>query len=110
MPDSEPSGPGGAGQAAAAAAGQPAATPPPSGFEATVTDAAKKILVTLLTAVGSLSFVVLTGGAILWVRFASADLPADQAVVAVPRTELLVIGAAALVGFVLAGLLVVASS
>jgi len=44
-----------------------------------------------------------TGGAILWARFDAADIPADQAVAAVPREELVTVGAASLAGFLVVG-------
>jgi hypothetical protein len=58
----------------------------------------------LIAAVGSAGFVAGVGGAVLWARFHAAELPADQAVAAVPNQELVVVGAVALVGFVLAAI------
>jgi uncharacterized membrane protein YqjE len=50
------------------------------------------------------TLVTVTGGAITWIRFAQAELPADQAVAATPQTELLTIGAVSLVSFGLVGM------
>lgn len=41
---------------------------------------------------GTVAFVYIVGGAIMWIRFKSADLPADQAVGLVSRNDLMVIG------------------
>ncbi len=49
------------------------------------------------TGVGVVGFVTLVGGAIEWVRFREAGLPAIQAVSAVPKAELIATGAAAIV-------------
>lgn len=51
----------------------------------------------------SVGFVVVVGATIVWVRFSAARYPADQAVDAVGREELLVIGAQALVLFAVIG-------
>ena len=72
-----------------------------------MSDEFKKALIgvgtTAITAIGTIGFVAFTGAAIAWVRFYSAQLPADQAVAAMPRSELVAIGGAALVLFVLLG-------
>jgi hypothetical protein len=44
------------------------------------------------SAAGTVGFVYLVGGAIMWLRFWRSDLPADQALALVPRTDLLVVG------------------
>lgn len=72
-------------------------------------DLAVKAGASLFTAAGFLGFVALTGGAIAWVRFNAAGLPADQAVAAFPRRELLVSGAGALTVFFILGLLALAA-
>ncbi len=59
------------------------------------------------TAAGVATFVAVTGGAITWVRFYSAGIPADQAVAKVPREQLLVVGSWSAVAFLLVGLLAV---
>ncbi len=66
-------------------------------------DVSVKALSALVAALASAGFVGAVGGAILWARFHAAELPADQAVAAVPQRELVVVGAVALVSFVLAG-------
>jgi len=70
-------------------------------------EVAPKVVTALLTATGFLGLVAFTGGAIAWVRFAAAKLPADQAVAVMPNSELLVLGAAALAVFVPLALLAV---
>jgi hypothetical protein len=58
-------------------------------------------------AVGFVGFVAVIGGAIQWVRFEAAGLPANQAVQAASRNEFLVTGAWSLSLFVFLGLLAV---
>jgi len=41
---------------------------------------------------GTVGFLYAVGGAVMWLRFSRAQLPADQALALVPRTDLLVIG------------------
>jgi hypothetical protein len=48
--------------------------------------------------------VAVVGGAILWIRFREAQLPANQALQVVPDDQLIVAGAVALVGFSIAAL------
>jgi hypothetical protein len=60
--------------------------------------------VAILSGLGLAGSIAVLGGAIAWTRFDAAGLPATQAVDAVPRHELIVIGAAALVPFALLGL------
>ena len=55
----------------------------------------------------SAGFVAALGGAIQWARFDAADLPADQAVAALAREELVVVGAVSLVVYLVVGGLVV---
>jgi hypothetical protein len=88
---------------------EPAATETeqPKGAFARLADLAVAALPPLVSAIGVVTFVALIGGAIQWVRFWAAGLPADQAVRAMPKQELVVIGAVSLVGFLLAGVLVV---
>jgi lysophospholipase L1-like esterase len=64
-----------------------------------------KVAGLLGSAVVSVGFVVAVGAAIVWVRFWAARYPADQAVDAVSREELLVIGAQAIVLYALLGAL-----
>jgi hypothetical protein len=61
-----------------------------------------------LTAVAGLSaLVAFTGGAIVWVRYQQAKLPADQAVAITPESSLLATGGAALGLFAIVGALAV---
>lgn len=67
-----------------------------------------KILGGVLLALGGLvTFVAAVGGAIIWVRFYAARLPADQALAAMPRGELVASGAVMLAAFVMLGALAV---
>lgn len=59
----------------------------------------------LIGAVGFVGFIALVGGAIEWTRFWAADLPADQAVRVIPRTELVTIGAVSTIVSTILGLL-----
>jgi outer membrane protein OmpA-like peptidoglycan-associated protein len=57
-------------------------------------------LVPLLVTAGSLiGFVAFAGAVIVWTRFSAAKVPADQAVNAVPRDELIAIGSSLLLLF-----------
>jgi hypothetical protein len=58
-------------------------------------------------AIGFVGFVAVIGGAIEWVRFSSAELPADHAVGVIPRAQLVTIGAVSMIAFTLLGLLAV---
>jgi hypothetical protein len=57
--------------------------------------------------IGFVGFVAVIGGAIEWIRFRAAELPADQAVQVVPREQLVTIGAVSMVLFTLLGLMAV---
>jgi hypothetical protein len=59
------------------------------------------------SAIGFAGFVAVIGSAIEWIRFDAAKLPATQAVLAVPRAELVFVGALALAAFVGGGALAV---
>jgi hypothetical protein len=58
-------------------------------------------------AIGFAGFVAIIGAAIEWVRFDAAHLPATQAVLAVPKQELVIIGALALGAFTVGALIAV---
>jgi hypothetical protein len=61
---------------------------PPSPFEQLMTRAGA-----LAGAIaGTVGFVYVVGGAVMWLRFWRSDVPADQALALVPRTDLLVVG------------------
>ena len=79
---------------------------PPS-FFSRVVDLGLKALPAIGSAIGFVGFVALIGGAIEWIRFDSVGLPANQAVHAIPRGELVVDGAWALSVFILLGLLAI---
>ncbi len=83
----------------------PASAPPPpeSGWQR-LGGVALEALPALVGAVGFLGFIALIGGAIQWTRFSAAELPADQAVQVIPRSELVTIGAVTTILFTLAGL------
>lgn len=64
---------------------------------------AKAALAALAAAGGLITFVAAVGGAIVWVRYYSAELPADQALAALPQGELVASGAVMLAAFLLLG-------
>jgi len=66
-----------------------------------------KVLGAIGTGVGVLGFVTLFGGAILWLRVDKANLPANDAVAAMPNSLLVTTGASFLVPAVLLALLAV---
>ncbi|HEY2537769.1 MAG TPA: hypothetical protein VGI24_12415, partial [Solirubrobacteraceae bacterium] len=51
--------------------------------------------------VGVVGFVAVVGGMVVWLRFDSLNLPADTAVAAIPRTNLIVIGLSTLIPFLI---------
>ncbi len=59
------------------------------------------------SAIGFAGFVAVIGAAIEWIRFEAAHLPATQAVLAVPKQELVIVGALALSAFVIGAVLAV---
>jgi hypothetical protein len=58
-----------------------------SGFRKLIADVQKVALPLLVSGGRLLAFVAFVGGALTWARFANANLPADQAVSAMPETE-----------------------
>lgn len=86
---------------------QTTTTEQPTGTVARLGQLAWQALPAIAGAISVLGFVTLVGGAIVWVRFFSAGLPADQAVRAMPRQELITIGAVSLVSFAVIGVIVV---
>lgn len=88
---------------------EPAATQPepPKGALARLGELAWQALPAIAGAIGVVGFVTLVGGAIEWVRFWAAGLPADQAVRVIPEAELVTVGAASLVVYLLLGLFAV---
>jgi hypothetical protein len=69
--------------------------------------AGKQLLPVLLTAGSLIGFVAFAGAVIVWTRFSAAEVPADQAVNAVPRDELVAIGSSLLLVFGFFGVLAV---
>lgn len=72
------------------------------------TDVAVKVIAALGTTAGFITLVAGTGGAVMLARFWAAGLPADQALAAMPRNDLVAAGAATLGLFTLLGLVAVA--
>ncbi|HEX3804165.1 MAG TPA: hypothetical protein VHV75_15115 [Solirubrobacteraceae bacterium] len=70
-------------------------------------DLALKAVPAIGSAIGIVGFVAAIGGAIEWVRFNAAGLPATQAVSAAPKGELVITGAWALAVFLLFAFLAV---
>jgi hypothetical protein len=69
---------------------------------------APKVLLELLGAsAGVAAFMALLGGTLLWLRFDSLGLPADRAITLLPREMLITVGAHALLGPVIAGIIAV---
>jgi hypothetical protein len=61
----------------------------------------------IATGIGVIGFVTVVGGAIMWIRFDKAGIPADKAVAVIPRSELVVVGLYTLIPFIALGLLAV---
>lgn len=71
-----------------------AAIPPPAPKEeSSPTDVVLRVLGAIGTGIGILGFVTFFGAAILWVRADKAELPATEAVAAIPRNVLISTGA-----------------
>ena len=66
-------------------------------------DAGVKALASLVSVAMLLALATVTGGAIVWLRFWSAEFPAERVLVVTPKPDLVVIGASALAAFALAG-------
>lgn len=69
-----------------------------------IRDLLLKGIAAIVAVLGLGGSVAVVGGAILWIRFSEAHLPANQALQAVPDDQLVVAGAVALIGFSLAAL------
>jgi hypothetical protein len=67
-----------------------------------------RLVAALGTTAGFVTLVAGTGGALLWVRFWSAGLPADQALAVVPRNQLVAAGAVTLGVYIVLALIAVA--
>lgn len=70
-------------------------------------DWGRKAVASAASAVGFIGLVATTGGAIQWIKFQAAQLPADQAINVTPKHELVTIGASHLILFAAAGVLAV---
>jgi hypothetical protein len=69
--------------------------------------ATSQLIPVVLTAGSLVGFVAFAGSVIVWTRFSAAKVPADQAVNAVPRDELVAIGSSLLLLFGFFGVLAV---
>jgi hypothetical protein len=69
-----------------------------------LSELAWKAIPAIGSAVGFVGFVAVIGAALLWLRFDIVGLPATQALLAVPRQELVIVGAWELATAVLGGL------
>jgi flagellar motor protein MotB len=72
-----------------------------------LTEAAKSLTPVLLTGASLIGFVAFAGAVIVWTRFEAIHVPADQAVKAVPRSELVATGSSLLLLFGFFGVLAV---
>jgi ABC-type multidrug transport system fused ATPase/permease subunit len=85
----------------------PAAAGAGEGMLAHLSKMAWQALPAIASAISFVGFVALVGAAIVWVRFDAAHLPATQAMLALPRQELVAIGALALGTFVIGAVVAV---
>jgi hypothetical protein len=85
----------------------PAAGGVEEGMLAHLSKMAWQALPAIASAISFVGFVAVVGAAIEWVRFDSAHLPATQAMLALPRQELVAIGALALGSFVVGAVIAV---
>lgn len=96
---------------------QPTGSPSPGGEGASSIDEGSfiaeargptRIALIVLAVVGGLAtFVAAVGGAIVWVRFYAAELPAEDILAALPREQLVASGGITLAAFVLLGIVAV---
>jgi hypothetical protein len=70
-------------------------------------DGVARVLAALTAVAGLSALVAFTGGAIVWVRYQQAELPAEQAVAVTPKESLIATGGAALGLFALVGAIAV---
>jgi hypothetical protein len=73
--------------------------PPKSPWAELLRSAAEKVATAVLTAGGLVAFVAVAGSVVLWTRFYALEVPQDQVVAAVPRSEAIAVGAAMLLLF-----------
>ena len=96
--------------ASSAALGQTSEEKSPEGTDGGLSrlrELALQALPAIGSAIGFAGFVAIIGAAIEWVRFNTAHLPATQALLAVPRQELVIIGALALGVYIIGAVLAV---
>ena len=77
-------------------------------WERLVREAAVKIAAVAGSVGGLVAFVAAVGGAIVWTRFDAAQLPADQALDAMPQGELIATGAITVAAFAVLGVVAAA--
>jgi hypothetical protein len=73
------------------------ASPDDLGSLSTISQAASQLGAVASAVAGLVAFVYLVGGAVMWIRFRTAELPPDQAVGLVGRKDLMVVGLRVLV-------------
>jgi hypothetical protein len=92
---------------AAAASAAPGSAAGSEGLLGRLSELAWRALPAIGSAIGFAGFVAIVGAAIDWIRFDAAHLPATQAVLAMPKQELVIEGARALIVFIVAAVLAV---
>ena len=97
--------PGGAGESAQVATTDSAK--PESASTALLREAAKALIPIFLTGASLIGFVAFAGAVIIWTRFDAIEVPADQAVKAVPQAELVATGSSVLLIFGFFGVLAI---
>jgi hypothetical protein len=89
------------------AIGRPRATEEKRSLPSWLRGSPRAVLAALFAAGSLVTFVAAAGGAITWIRFYAASLPADQALAVVPRGQLIASGAVLLAVFLLLGIFAV---
>jgi outer membrane protein OmpA-like peptidoglycan-associated protein len=72
---------------------------PESPWVGLLQNAATTLMPVLLTGASLIGFVAFAGAVIVWTRFSAAQVPADQAVAALPQIELVAVGSSVLLLF-----------
>jgi outer membrane protein OmpA-like peptidoglycan-associated protein len=83
---------------------------PESAWAGLLKEAAKQLLPILLTGASLIGFVAFAGAVIVWTRFYSIEVPPDQAVKAVPQSELIATGSSVLLLFGFFGVLAIVAA
>jgi outer membrane protein OmpA-like peptidoglycan-associated protein/Ca2+/Na+ antiporter len=92
------------------ASGKAGGGKPESAWTGLLKEGAKQLLPILLTGASLIGFVAFAGAVIVWTRFYAIEVPPDQAVKAVPQSELVATGSSVLLLFGFFGVLAIVAA